>query len=156
MTTHTLPHDPYITAIETALTEASLTPEQADAFTEDSYDVPHLRGIITLTPETSGIPTDRYPHGLILIWDWHTGRDEDFDRGPVWQWARLNDDGSGKWPFSELPVPGWVAPEMLAAAVATLAHTGTATPMGSQWHDHLRKPVETAIEQWAADEEERS
>src|SRR3954465_9009756 len=86
VTFRTLPHGPYIEAIEAALTEAKLTPEQADAFVEDSYDVAYLRGVITLTPESSGIPAVRYPHGLILIWDWHTGTDEDYDRGPVWQW----------------------------------------------------------------------
>ncbi len=143
----TLPHAPYITAIETALTEAKMEPEHADAFVEDSYDVPYLRGVITLTPETSGIPADRYRHGLLLVWDWHTGLDEDHERGASWQWARLNEDSSN-WPFGELPVPGWVAPPMLAAAAATLAHTGTATPMSSLWHDHQRTPVLAACEKW--------
>lgn len=143
-----LPHAPYIDAIEAALTEATLTPEQVDAFVEDSYDVAYLRGVITLTPETSGIPADRFRHGLILIWDWHTGRDKYYDRGPIWQWARLNDDGSNRDP-EPLPVPGWVMPAMLTATVATLAHTGTATPMTSGWHDHLRAPVQAAIEAWA-------
>ena len=147
--THNPPHAPYIAAVEAALTEAKLTPEQTDAFVEDSYDVAYLRGVITLTPETSGIPADRYRNGLILIWDWHTGADEDYDRGPVWQWARLNEDGSNRDP-EQLPVAGLVAPAMLAAAVATLAHTGTPTPMGSLWHDHLRAPVEAAIAEWAA------
>jgi hypothetical protein len=147
--TRELPHNPYIDAVEAALTEAKMEPEQADAFVEDSYDVPYLRGVITLTPETSSIP-DRFRHGLILVWDWHTGRDEDYDRGPVWQWARLVDDhGQSQLP-EPLPVPGWVAPPMLAAAVATLAHTGMATSMNSVWHDHLRKPVEAACEAWGA------
>ncbi|MFC8985145.1 hypothetical protein [Streptomyces sp. NPDC057115] len=150
MSISALPHAPYIDAIEAALTEAKLTPEQVDAFVEDSYDVPWLRGVITLTPETSGIPADRFPHGLILVWDWHTGRDEDYDdRGPVWQWARLNDDGSNR-KHEQLPVPGWVMPAMLAGAVATLAHTGTATPMTTGWHQHLRAPVQDAIDTWAA------
>lgn len=148
--TYNLPHAPYIEAVEAALNEAKLTPEQTDAFVEDSYDVPYLRGVITLTPETSGIPADRYRHGLILVWDWHTGRDEDYDRGPVWQWARLNDDGSSWFPYEELPVPGWVMPAMLAGTVATLVHTGTATPMASEWHEHLRAPVEAAIREWEA------
>ncbi|KAB1146760.1 hypothetical protein F7R91_14365 [Streptomyces luteolifulvus] len=148
--TYTLPHAPYIEAIEAALTEAKLTPEQTDAFVEDSYDVPYLRGVITLTTETSGIPATRWPHGLILIWDWHTGRDEDYARGPVWQWARLNDDGSNAWPYEQLPVADWAAPPMLAAAVATLAHTGTPTPMASGWHQHLQAPVEAAIRKWEA------
>ncbi|MEU0200864.1 MULTISPECIES: hypothetical protein [unclassified Streptomyces] len=146
----TAPHTPYIDATEAALAEAKMEPEQTDAFVEDSYDVAYLRGVLTLTPETSGIPADRYRHGLILIWDWHTGRDEDYNRGPVWQWARLNEDGSSQYPYQPLPVPGWVAPEMLAAAVATLAHTGTATPMSTGWHEHLRTPVEAAIQEWEA------
>ncbi|MFD5491536.1 hypothetical protein ACFWH4_01005 [Streptomyces sp. NPDC127091] len=148
--THTPPHAPYINAIEAALTEAGMEPERVDAFEEDSYDVPYLRGVITLTPETSGIHVVRFPHGLILVWDWHTGRDEDYDRGPIWQWARLNEDGSNSWPFEELPVPGWVMPATLAGAAVTLAHTGTATPMTTGWHQHLRAPVQDAIEAWAA------
>ena len=146
MTAYTVPHAPYIAAVEAAFTEVKMTPEQADAFVEDS-SIFYLRGVITLTPETSGVPADRFRHGLIVVWDWHTGVDEDYDRGPVWQWARLNEDGSN-WELEALPVPGWVAPEMLAATVATLVHTGTATPMGSEWHDHLRQPVEDAIEAW--------
>ena len=147
--TYAPPHALYIQAVEAALTEAKMEPEQTDVFVEDSYDVAYLRGVITLTPETSGIPADRYRNGLILIWDWHTGRDEDCDRGPAWQWARLNEDGSNQDP-EPLPVPGWVAPAMLTAAVATLAHTGTPMSMGSLWHDHLRAPVEAAIAEWEA------
>lgn len=147
-----LPHDPYIKAVIDALTEAGLTPEQVNTFVEDSYDVPYLRGTITLTPETSGIPADRWPHGLLLIWDWHTGTDEYYEPGPNWMWARINKDGSNTWPYNELPVLGWVAPPMLAAAVATLAHTGQATPMNSLWHDHLLSPVTAACEAWGASE----
>lgn len=149
MSIRALPHAPYIDAVVAELTAATMKPEQADAFVEDSYDVPYLRGVITLTPETSGIPADRFRHGLILIWDWHTGRDEDNDRGPSWQWARLNEDGSNRDP-EELPVPGWVMPAMLAAAAVTLAHSGTATSMTSGWHQHLRAPVQAAIDEWAS------
>jgi hypothetical protein len=152
VTDRILPHDPYITAVVDALTEAGLEPEQPDAFVEDSYDVPYLRGAITLTTETSGIPDTRFRYGLILIWDWHTGRDEDYDRGPSWQWAKLVDSHGQSVLPEPLPVPGWVAPAMLAATVATLAHTGKPTPMGSLWHPHLIAPVETAIEAWAAEE----
>lgn len=154
MNDRTLPHDPYIEAVEAALTEAKMEPEQTDAFVEDSYDVAYLRGVITLTPETSSIPAERFQHGLILIWDWHTGREEyGPERGPSWQWAKLVDSHGQNGEVSDLPVPGWVAPAMLAATVATLAYTGKPSPMSSQWHDHLRKPVEAAIEKWAADEE---
>ncbi|MFD5566589.1 hypothetical protein [Streptomyces cadmiisoli] len=151
MTVRILPHQPYIEAVVHELTTATMEPEQFDSFIEDSYDFAYLRGVITLTPETSAIPATRYPHGLILVWDWHTGRDEDYDRGPIWQWARLNEDGSCR-DLEPLPVPGWVAPEMLAATAATLAHTSSPTPMASLWHEHLRKPVEQAVEAWDAEE----
>ena len=144
-----LPHAPYIDAIEAALNDAQLIPERVDAFVEDSYDVPWLRGVITLTPETSGYPADRFRHGLILVWDWHTGRDEDCDRGPSWQWARLDEDGSNGR-LEPLPVSGWVAPAMLAATVTTLVHTGNPTSMHSGWQEHLRAPVQAAIEAWAS------
>jgi hypothetical protein len=121
MTQH-LPHAPYITAIEAAL---------------------------TLTPETSGIPAARYPHGLLLVWDWHTGLDEDYDRGAAWQWARLRENGC-QYPYEPLPVPGWVAPAMLAATAAVLALTGTPAPMRSLWHAHLRGTAVTACETWGA------
>lgn len=147
MTTIALPHAPYIDAIEAELRDAAITPEQVDATVEDSYDVPHLRGVITLTPDTTGFPAERFPHGLILVWDWHTGRDADYARGPVWQWARLNEDGSN-WELKPLPVPGWVAPAMFTTTVAILLHTGKATPMNSGWHQHLRQPVEDAIHAW--------
>lgn len=150
-TARTLPHTSYIDAVEAALTEAQVKPEQVDAFVEDSGDVAYLRGVITLTPETSAIPADRFPHGLLLIWEWHTGLDDDNERGAEWQWARRNDDGSCQYPYTTLPVPGWVAPPMLAAAVATLAHTGKPTPMTSLWHDHLREQAVAACEAWGAE-----
>lgn len=89
-----LPHDPYIAAVIYALADAGLTP--ADAFTDDSDTAGshcYLRAVITLD-DSSGIPTARWRHGLILIWEWHTGIEADQgepERGPVWQWARLVD-----------------------------------------------------------------
>lgn len=152
--TRTLPHDPYITAIVDALTEAGLEP--ADSWTSDADTrgvYCYLNAVITLDPDTSGLPKETWPHGLVLIWEWHTGLDDyDTERGPSWQWAcGVDSHGQTEQPDS-LPVPGWVAPAMLAATVATLAHAGKATPMGSLWHPHLIAPVEAAIEQWAAEE----
>jgi hypothetical protein len=144
----TYPHTPYIDAIEAALTEAQMQPEQADAFVEDSYDVAYLRGVITLTPETSGVPAERYQHGLILVWDWHTGADEDYDRGPIWQWAPLNEDGATKRPLEELPVPGWASPAIVTAQAAATAYTGKPIPIDSE--DRLDKvtAAEAAIRAW--------
>ncbi|MFJ3984342.1 hypothetical protein [Streptomyces fungicidicus] len=150
-TTRTLPHDPYIDAVVTEFTNTAMTPEQYDVRDSESCGM-HLMldAVITLTPEDSGIPSDRYPHGLILLWEYHDGHEDGcLNEGAVWQWARLNEDGSN-WLPEPLPVPGWVMPAMLAGAVVTLAHTGTATPMTTGWHQHLRTPVQDAIEAWAS------
>jgi hypothetical protein len=149
MSIHTLPHDPYIDAIATALEEAGLEPAQADARDSETCGT-HLMldAVITLTPEESGIP-DRFKHGLILVWEHHSGHEDGcLNEGAAWQWARLNEDGSNR-ELEPLPVPGFVAPAMLAAAVTTLVHTGIPTPMTSSWHDHLRAPVQVAVEAWA-------
>jgi hypothetical protein len=153
VTTRTLPpHNPYIDAAVTALEEVGLDPADSDARdSEACINYLMLDAVITLTPEASGIPADRFEHGLMLIWEHHDNHGEDcLDEGASWQWARLNEDGSN-WVPEPLPVPGFVAPEMLAATVATLVHTGKPTPMGSLWHEHLRKPVEAAIEAWGAE-----
>lgn len=154
MTTRTLPHDPYIDAVWNALDAAKL--EVADGWTSDAETVGthmHLTAVLTLDTETTGLDPEQWPNGLILIWEWHTGIEQgEPERGPSWEWAELRGNHGGNEPPAALPVPGWVAPEMLAATVAGLAYTGTPIPMGTVWHDHLRKPVETAIEAWAADE----
>jgi len=149
MSIRTLPHALYIEAIETALAEAKMTPDEVDVRDSEACGAtPFLDAVITLTPEASGIP-DRFEHGLILVWEYHDGHEDGcLNEGPSWQWARLNDDGSNTVP-EPLPVPGFVAPAMLAGAVATLVHTGTATPMTSEWHDHKLGPVQAAIEDWA-------
>ncbi len=152
-----LPHDPYIDAVRNALDEAGL--EVADGWTSDAETQGvycYLSAVLTLDTKTSGLDPERWPNGLILIWEWHTGIEADQgepERGPYWQWAEKTTSPGWNEPPQQLPVPGWVAPEMLAAAVASLVHTGTPFPMGSLWHDHLRQPVEAAIEAWAADEE---
>jgi len=147
--THTVPHAPYIAAAFDALAEAATPPAEVDVRASESCgNSLMLDAVITLTPEDSGIPAARYPHGLILIWEHHNEHEDGcLNEGAVWQWARLNEDGSNSLP-EPLPLPGWVMPAMLAGAVVTLAHTGTATPMTSGWHQHLRAPVQTAIEDW--------
>ena len=59
--TRTLPHAPYIDAVAAEFTDTAMTPEQADAFVEDSYDVPWLRGVITLTRRRPASPPTATP-----------------------------------------------------------------------------------------------
>ncbi|MGW4825045.1 hypothetical protein ACWEP4_40585 [Streptomyces sp. NPDC004227] len=146
--TRTIPHAPYIDAIEAALTEAKLTPEQADAFAEDSGDFAFLRGVVTLTPETSGIHVVRFPHGLIVVWEWHTGLDGDFDRGPVWQWARLNDDGSNR-ELKPLTAVGYASPEYVIESVrAMFEHRNQSVP-AARWES--TDELDAACEAWGTE-----
>lgn len=146
-----LPHAPYIEAVAGALTEAKLTPAEVDIRDSEACGAtPFLDAVITLTPEDSGIPADRYKHGLLLIWEYHKGHEDGcLNEGPVWLRAELHEDGSNSVP-EPLPVSDWVMPAMLAATVATLAHTGKPIPMHTGWHQHLRAPVQDAIDAWTA------
>lgn len=150
MDIHIPPHAPYIDAVLAELTTAQLLPEGAQAFEDELDGHPLLRGRIFLTPETSRIPADRWPHGLLIVWEWHTGQNPDITRGPSWHWASATEQGWAKHGWQDLPVPGWAMPATLAATTATLAHTGTPTRMSSQWHTHKRAPVQAAIDAWAA------
>lgn len=146
-----LPHHSYIAAVETALLEAHIEPETTSVHEDQLVGHPLLRGRILLTPDTSGIPAARWPWGLYLEWEWHAGRDENVPRGASWYWApaaAFAAEGYTESGWTELPVPGWCAPAMVAAAAATLAHTGTPTAMRSEWHGHLVAAAEDAIRAW--------
>ncbi|MGW4030778.1 hypothetical protein ACWEFL_15905 [Streptomyces sp. NPDC004838] len=125
MSTASMPHDPYITAVGDALTAAGLElTDQCwtdDGETRGTYC--YLNAVLTLDPSgtiaaddiPSGTP---WPHGLLLIWEWHTGIEADQgepDRGPVWQFAELKSDGSNEYP-TELPVYGYASPASVVEA----------------------------------------
>lgn len=124
MTGH--PHTPYITAVTDALTAAGLPP--ADSRTDDSDTRGshcYLNAVITLDPNgTHDLdhddipPGTAWPHGLLLIWEWHTGIEADDgepDRGPAWQFAELKNDGSNQYPTT-LPVYGYASPAAVVDA----------------------------------------
>lgn len=124
--TRTLPHDPYITAVCDALTAASLEITDHtwtdDGETRGTYC--YLNAVITLDPsgtitsDAEDIPAGTpWPHGLLLIWEWHTGAEEggDPERGPVWQFAELKADGSNEYPTG-LPVYGYASPAAIVEA----------------------------------------
>ncbi|MBU8549759.1 hypothetical protein IMX12_13165 [Streptomyces sp. Babs14] len=148
MSIRTLPHDPYIEAVTETLTAAGLEPEQVDVRDDETRGVHlYLDAVITLTPEASGIDPDEWDDGLILVWEWHTGLDED-ERGPSWQWAQLNEDGSN-WPLQPMAVYGYASP----AAVVTVVRQTLANPRVDHEPDlgvwEHANDLDTACEDWA-------
>ncbi|WP_030878788.1 hypothetical protein [Streptomyces sp. NRRL S-1868] len=127
MTNQALPHDPYITAVCEALTAAGI--ELTDHCWTDDCETRgrycYLNAVITLDPSrtiTSADEADQdaaeWPHGLLLTWEWHTGIDAEHGdpaRGPLWQFAELNNDGSNEYP-TDLPVHGYASPAAVADA----------------------------------------
>lgn len=175
MTTRTLPHDSYIEAISDALTKAGLEPTD-HSWTDDSESQGtycYLNAVITLDPSgTVGmwredIPAGTpWPHGLLLIWEWHTGIEADQgepDKGPLWKFAQLKDDGSTEYP-TELPVYGYASP----AAVVEAARKVIAREIGpghfhnfgrAQWDGGVigdswerADELEIACDAWAVEE----
>lgn len=119
----TLPHDLYLTQTLLALADVGLDPTDHtldDCDTRGTHQ--YLRGILHQPPY------QRWPHGLLLIWEWHTGieaADGEPERGPVWLWAALKSDGSNTEP-ALLPVDGYANPAQVAAALGELVDTGAA------------------------------
>lgn len=80
--TKPLPHDPYITAVTEALTAAGI-PLTDHSWTDDGETrgtYCYLNAVTTLDPsgtitsDDEDVPADAaWPHGLLLIWEWHTG-----------------------------------------------------------------------------------
>ncbi|MGM9380304.1 hypothetical protein [Streptomyces antibioticus] len=127
MSTRALPHDPYITAVGDALTAAGL--ELTDYCWTDDGETRgmycYLNAVITLDPSgTVGVFAEdipagtAWPHGLLLIWEWHTGIEAELgepEKGPIWQFAELKADGSSNYP-TDLPVYGYASPAAVVEA----------------------------------------
>lgn len=124
--TITDPHDPYIDAVVTALEDAGLTVPDSrtdDGETRGTYC--YLNAVVELDPSgVHDIPAEEipagtaWPHGLLLIWEWHTGIEADQgepDKGPQWLFAELKDDGSNEYP-TVLPVYGYASPAAVVDA----------------------------------------
>ncbi|MFE6716793.1 hypothetical protein ACFVDU_04295 [Streptomyces albidoflavus] len=148
MTIQPLPHDTYIDAVARALADIGFDAAHywtCDSDTRGLYF--YLSSAITLTVEDSGIDAGRWPHGLVLTWEWHPGVEEgEAERGPVWLWAKQQRDGSTTEPAS-LPVDGYANPLQVAAALHELNSTGRAVKARpGQWHS--TPALNAAITAW--------
>ncbi|MGP4084144.1 hypothetical protein [Streptomyces sp. KR55] len=166
MTARTLPHDDYIEAVTLALDTAGLPTDDArtdDCETRGTYC--YLNAVIELDLHHTS-HADAWPHGLLLIWEWHTGIEAEHgepDRGPVWQFAELKDDGSNEYP-TDLPVYGYASPDAIAQAARKVIsrEIGPGSFYGSgraKWDGGVigdswdrADELEAACEAWASDE----
>ncbi|GHD70479.1 hypothetical protein GCM10010317_077850 [Streptomyces mirabilis] len=154
MTTRTLPHDDYINAVCDALTAAGLEPADArtsDAETRGIYC--YLNAVLTLDPDTSGLDAERWPDGLILSWEWHTGieaADGEPERGPSWEWAPLVDSHGQNGELNALTAVGYASPAYVAESVrALIEHRNQAMPV-EKWE--RADELHAACEAWGTDE----
>ena len=147
--TRILPHDEYIRAICDALAGAGLTP--ADAFTDDSDTRGahcFLRAVITLDDAAA-----RWPHGLILIWEWHTGveaADGEPERGPSWEWARLVDPHGQCGEREAFTSLGYPSPAYVVESVRALVERRNQSVPAERWE--LADALDARCETWGVEE----
>lgn len=147
--TDQLPHDPYITAVTEALTAAGLPP--ADQFTDDcdtSGSHRYLRAVITLHPDE-----EHWPHGLVLIWEWHTGIEAGFgepERGPSWALAVLADRHGQIRERQAFTVLGYPTPRYVVESVRALAARRNQNMPAERWDQ--AHALDAACEAWGAAE----
>lgn len=119
---------------------------------------------------TRQLPQDEVPagtpwrHGLILSWEWHTGAEEGWEKGPFWEFAALKADGSCQYAPAMLPVPGYASPAAVVDAVRkVIVHEIKPNPssmfgdilwdggtIGDPWERHAE--LDAACEAWGNDE----
>lgn len=165
--TKPLPHDQYIEAVTVALDTAGL--EVKDGWTDDCETrgtYCYLNAVIELDVSTVGVQ-DAWPHGLLLTWEWHTGIEADDGpaRGPQWQFAEMNADGSSEY-ATDLPVHGYAGPadvvEATRKVIAGDIGAGGFGNLGQHWSGwnggliggtwERHEELDAACEAWATSE----
>lgn len=145
-----LPHDPYITAVAEALANVGFEPAEYWTCDSDTRGLHcYLNAVITLAPGHSNIDLNRWPHGLLLIWEWHPGREDgEAERGPVWLWAKCRRDAGSNEEPAVLPIDGYTNPVHVATAVGQLNDTGQAVARRAAGRWNSADALETAIAAW--------
>ncbi|WP_328846154.1 hypothetical protein [Streptomyces sp. NBC_00258] len=152
MTAHTLPHDPYITAVVDALAAAGLEP--TDAWTSeaeiDRYRTDADAGVATMLSavliwggDAPGLNTEAHEDGITLVWE-HPAEQ--------WQWAPRKAHGELEHEPEFLPTLGRYAdPTSVAVAVRALLWGDTPPEVyAPNWSG--ADAVRTAVTAWASSE----
>lgn len=152
-----LPHDPYIEAVVEALAQAGLPVDDfwtADNDTRGVYQ--YLDAVLTFEPDTSGLAGRLWPHGFVLIWEWHTGFEDGGPTvGPVWRWAELVDShGVASREPEDVSVDGFADP----ASIVTITRELAASRKVESLHDtewDQADALGTAVVAWSEKEMRR-
>lgn len=147
-----LPHDPYITAVITALTAADLEPTTAETRdTEENRFDPHgcgteLDALLVWDGDTPGLNTAKHEDGLVLLWEHPADQ---------WQWAPRKAHGELEWAPEFLDaLPRWADPNLVVLVARELlagrpvpAMPSTSGPLWS-----LHGEAQAAVAAWESDE----
>ncbi|MEZ0095037.1 hypothetical protein [Streptacidiphilus sp. EB129] len=128
-----LPHDPYIDAVDQALTAAGLESDTygTSATEERENDGrPTLSAVFLWTGENPLADPVLMPEGMAVFWSPAAG----------WRWAVRREDGDND-PAEPLTIDTWAAPFTVAARLAHMISL-------ADWNGELADSVRSAVQQW--------
>lgn len=133
-----LPHDPYMDAVDNALTAAGIGASDGWSSGGDEYDedgTQLLSAVFLWEEGNTALDTDELPHGLVLRWTSEAG----------WEYAPLLSDGGNETPVRHTFLDVWAAPELAVETVRELLAGGKPTRRDGEWeHAAAGKAAVTA------------
>ncbi|WP_282792937.1 hypothetical protein [Streptomyces sp. CC224B] len=150
MTDRTLPHNPYITAVDDALTAAGLAPDwtQISDSETNRYDASglttQLDALLVWTGGHPAVNTEVHEDGLVLLWE-HPAEQ--------WQWAPRKAHGELEHEPEFLPTLGRYADPAAVVAVVRTLLAGEEVPEGHAPYWHEADAVKRAVAAWETAEQ---
>lgn len=136
-----LPHDPYMDAVDQALTAAGIGASDGWSSTGDDYDRDGAllpSAVFLWEAGNPALNAHELPDGLLLHWNCEAG----------WEYAPLNADGSNEAPLRHTFLDVWAAPELAVATVRELLAGEKPTRRDGEWeHADASK---AAVAAWRA------
>lgn len=140
-TTPDLPHDPYMDAVDQALTAAGIGASDGWSSAGDDYDRDGALLLSALWLWETGNPAlnaDELPHGLLVHWNSEAG----------WEYASFLVDGRNEASLRQTFLDVWAAPELAVETVRELLAGKKPTRRDGEWeHADAGK---AAVNAWRA------
>jgi hypothetical protein len=137
-----LPHDPYITAVDTILTTSGIGCDDGWTSDVDEYEPDGIHTTLSAlyrwNAGDTALNPDEHPDGLLLLWNAVAG----------WEYASLRPDGSNEIP-TDLPIPVWAAPIDVATRIRAVMGGEKPATTEQVWDN---ADVPAAVEAWRATE----